>query len=124
MALERRFKIVPGYDDGSNGRHGCDLIMVVRGKRNAVQFVLYTGWLPDGSVHPPMGADVGYHASEPQWDGDEPLDDDCKYTGGICHYDGSGIRAQAWFRDHLLTGGSDAIWELLEADYREMFGDE
>lgn len=94
-------------------------------------------------LNKPMGYDVGYHARTPQFEGQTvvwptkmrktgtgPLDvafdkiDDkppvCEWLGVPCYCDGSALRAEK-FMDVLIEEGSDAVWEMLEADYKDQF---
>ncbi len=117
------------------GVHGVELKMVLKGPRGAVQFLLYTSWmldmLVDGtSTHvvpnptmAPMPADLGYHSPKPMYDGQEPMQGDCAYLGGVpCYYDGSGLNAtRIW--NALLMRGSDGVWAELRDYYEETFND-
>lgn len=137
MSLERIFTLSPGFDKRNPdphknyGIHGCELRFVVRGPKAAVQFVVYTDWFPvnvqnegrsrEGFRHiKPDGADVGYHAYTPQYEGQTPMGE-CQYLGQPCYYDGSSLRAGEWVQEKLLVGGSDAIWAALEEEYQARF---
>ncbi|NIN68345.1 MAG: hypothetical protein GTO63_27290, partial [Anaerolineae bacterium] len=101
----RGIEFIPGFDDfdpvkRTGSKHGVELRMYLRGEAGVVQFVVYTGWMPDDgecrakveAPHPPMPADIGYHSPVPQYEG-QTLRDDCELLGGPCYYDGSGLRA-------------------------------
>ena len=120
------------------GIHGCELRMVLKGGRGAVQFLIYTNWqLPNVQKemiekHPrtadaelffaPMAADVGYHSLKPQYEGQKSIIESCEYLNGKpCYYDGSGLRAEEWFKI-LVEKGSDVIWEMMEEEYHDLFG--
>jgi hypothetical protein len=134
--LERIIEITPAFDrrhaDPSKnyGVHGCDLRMVVKGKKGAMQFVLYTGWMlphvaeeftSKGFRMEPLPADVGYHSPVPMYENQAPMGE-CPFVDGhICYYDGSGLYAEKAFKV-LLEGGSDALWKFLENEYVERFG--
>jgi hypothetical protein len=64
-----------------------------------------------------MGADIGYHALEPQYEGQEPRECD---LFGKCYYDGSSLQAME-FGPKFLKGGSKVVWKMLEKKYKEMF---
>jgi hypothetical protein len=124
---------------GSHGIHGLSICFLVKGQAGAVQFLLYTGWLPEqikpnhigtrrfeeNKTHSyfPMPADLGYHSKTPHYDGQEPIDSDCEYCDGEpCYYDGSGLNA---YDAHyaLVNGGDRGLWEFLEQYYRHVFED-
>lgn len=127
----------PG-EGGSHGIHGMTLRFVVQGDEGAVQFCLYTGWMPQysdaegycgrdltfkNSDMYPMPADLGYHSKKPHYEGQEPLRDSCEYTDGEpCYYDGSGLNANdAMYA--LCNGGDEALWKFLEEYYDCVFHD-
>lgn len=134
----------PAYDrrhtDPSKnyGVHGVDLRMVLKGPAGAVQFVVYTNWhLPHVQAEfdarhtsgwgthtfcHPLPADVGYHSPVPQYEGQDAMDRECEYTGGVCYYDGSGLQAEEMF-NLLVREGSDAVWADLERRYHELFAE-
>lgn len=92
-----------------------------------------------------MGYDVGYHSRTPQYEGQEvrwpskmrktgpePFDVEwdkigdvpsiCEYLGVPCYTDGSALRAEEWLKI-LKEEGSDKIWEMLEQEYKDTFGE-
>jgi hypothetical protein len=118
------------------GIHGMDLRFVLLGPKGAVQFVCYTGMqLPSVreelwrkrrteqyDLGAPMGADIGYHAIEPQYEGQSQMD--CEYTGtGKCYYDGTSLGAEG-FMPTFLAGGDEAVWTMLEDRYASTFGED
>lgn len=125
----------PGYDHWTNrcgaghGRHGMQLRFVLQGEEGAVQFLMYTDWVP-GSVSSigdvnsggkTMAADLGCHWIRPWYVGQERMTEgDCDYLpGGPCYYDGSGLNAgpvMALFFEQ----GPEAMWERLEQEYVEV----
>lgn len=130
MKLERIVRFEPGYDRRAEGYgiHGVNLRMVLKGEKGAVQFLLFTNWMPDSvdADYPtltPMPADFGYHAKVSQYDGQEMLDENCEFTGGPCYYAGSGLNAERIFR-LLRHKGGEAAWGALEEYYGGIFGDE
>lgn len=126
----------PG-EGGSHGVHGLTIRFYLKGEEGAVQFVLYTGWMPQhhekdrigyrnldlDTKFPAMPADLGYHSKKPMYEGQEPLQDSCELTDGEpCYYDGSGLNANdAMYA--LVNGGEDALWEFLESYYQCVFAD-
>ncbi len=147
--LEESVQFTPGYNCpvGSmqgHGVHGMEICWYLRGPNGGAQFRIYTDWTP-GPVRPghgiapdgssnrydrspvtgewepryPMGADVGYHARVPQWEGDKPISDDCPVIGGVCYYDGSGMRADKLVRE-FIPHGEEVIWHELEDVYRSI----
>lgn len=135
-AYDREVQFQAGYDhrdQREGGCHGLQIRFVLRGSEGAVQFLIYTDWLPswvcDGSFgktfkHPPsptydlfpMAADLGYHWPTPRYEGQEERDCDL-LPSGKCFYDGSGLNAELVMAE-LLTGGGEAVWKHL-ADYYE-----
>lgn len=108
------------------GSTGFRVGLVVKGQKGAVQF-----WL---SAYPERGAgllrrfnltpvDLGYHAKEPQYEGQEPMSQKCDLLGCPCYYDGTSLGASDLF-DQALALGEDAIWQKLEEVYRDRFGEE
>lgn len=145
--LTKEVTFYPAYDkrnpDPSKnyGIHGVSIYFILKGDKGAVQFAVYTDWyLPHVqdemkgrdaigiSGLRPMGVDVGYHATVPQYEGQEPMcgPGECKCVpeGESCYYDGSGLRADQWVRDFLLPKGSEGIWEALKEEYVRLFGEE
>lgn len=142
MEFEKTVTFQPAFDkrdpNSSNnyGIHGVSIRFVLRGKRGATQFLVYTDWhLPhvqrelrerrfDFGVMldeiQPMGADIGYHAYQPQYEGQRPMDN-CDILGCPCYYDGTSLGASE-FVPEFLAGGSDAVWKKLEEVYRGRFG--
>jgi hypothetical protein len=120
------------------GIHGVEIRFVLKGKAGATQFVVYTDWyLPHVQrefflkplarlsflVLKPSGADIGYHSPTPQYEG-QTKRDKCEYLNGrSCYYDGSGLSADE-FIPKFLAGGSDAVWKMLEKEYRLQFKEE
>lgn len=122
---------------GSHGVHGLDIGFFVHGKKGVIQFKLSTGWLPqkvkesrignrelsfnnlDGIF--PMATDLGYHAYEPQYEGQTTIQDKCEMLGGKpCYYDGSSLNANDAFYT-LLNAGEESLWEFLEKYYKCTF---
>lgn len=141
MALERIVEMAPAYDKRdadpkkNHGICGMQLRFILRGEKGAVQFSALTGiFLPhvadellrkgDKDYNPfiGMGTDIGYHASEPQYAGQEPRECDL-LPGGKCYYDGSSLRAYDFYPT-FVSGGSDAVWAMLQQEYRDRFHSE
>lgn len=122
---------------GSHGRHGLSIRFVSKGAYGAVQFLLYTGWLPQkiqpstigyrkvdnwGSLIAP--ADLGYHSITPQHSGQTTMTGSCEFCDGLpCYYDGSGLNANDAMYS-LVNGGEDALWAFLDAYYNFIFSKE
>lgn len=131
------------YDKRATGHgiHGMDLRFILKGEDGAVQFVVYTNiqldhvateqWERARMRHDdielrcfwrPMGVDIGYHAREPQYDGQDHAQGSCPYLDGApCYYGGSSLRAEE-FMPTFIAGGSDAVWKMLEDRYEQTFG--
>lgn len=139
--IERITEWRPAYDKRNPnpaknyGIHGAECKWILKGDRGAVQFVIFTNWyLPKVAddlarkchspedvklFFGPMGADVGYHALTPQYDGQESRPD-CPYLDGRpCFYDGSGLAAETMLA-LLIEQGDEAVWKALEERYEEI----
>lgn len=137
--FEKTITFQPAYDkrdpnpSKNYGIHGVTIRFVLQGELGATQFVLYTDWhLPhvqkELSLKPyspfrdgikPIGADIGYHAYKPQYEGQQPMDK-CDILGVLCYYDGSGLRATE-FIPQFLAGGDEAVWKMLREEYDHRF---
>lgn len=135
--LKRIVKFSPAYDKRDadpKKNYGIDCVrcwMVLKGKKGAVQFVFSTGmyllethkeWLSrfgynDNSY---MGLDVGYHSPYPMYEGQTIQEDKCEWIEKACYYDGSTLRVVK-FLDVFVREGDEAVWKLLEQDYKERF---
>lgn len=151
MALERRVEIRPAYNKRSTdpkkdygiGAAIIYFLLIDKEARQAVQFVIATGWYLPGShtgksrervkslqgfkgvvaeTDEPMPFDLGYHSPFPTYEGQTPMEDqDCPVIGpGLCYYDGSGLNAYEAF-GVLVEKGSDGLWAFLSDYYRNTF---
>lgn len=124
---------VPGTG-GTHGRHGMEIRFAVKGEDGAIQFLLYTGWIPqrcepsgigcrecEWSSGPIMPADLGYHSRNPRYADQTPISDKCEFCDGQpCYYDGSSLNANdAMYA--LVNGGEKALWEFLDGYYAATF---
>lgn len=138
--LVRKIVIMPAWDKRSSdpkknyGIHSAELAFYLTGPSGVIQFVVYTGWnLPHvdkdlerrGLGHSrPMAEDIGYHAYQPQYDGQTLLRESCPLLNGApCYYDGSSLNAEPIF-DLLLSDGDEAVWKRMEEIYHDRFGHE
>ena len=139
--MERKVYFEPGYDKRSSdpsknyGINGMQIRFVLKGERGAIQFLLMTDWFPPHVQQErwrnqvpaifevsPMAADIGYHALDPQYEGQGAIDDACPILDGKpCYYDGSSLNAEP-IRDRFLAEGDAAVWEELERWYKNQFG--
>jgi len=135
--FERILSIDPPFDKRHSdpkknyGIHGINLRMVIRKNNNCTQFLAYLPvylphvsdelWNKKGKYNSfkGMGADVGYHAEKPQYE-DQTAFDCNLLDGGKCYYDGSGLRAEEWYKI-FLEKGIDEIWTLLEEEWNDRF---
>ena len=147
--MERIIKFDPAYDKRdpnphkNYGIHGVNLTFLLKGDNGAVQFVIYTNWyLPHvtqelvqkaiskpnirsyiEACFLPLPADLGYHSPAPHYEGQEIVAESCEYLGGKpCYYDGSGLAAEDIYK-RMVAEGDGAVWEELEAYYKQMFGE-
>ena len=77
------------------GCHGLNIRFLVIGEKGAVQFLIYSMWLPSMDLRHlkkpssgPMAADLGYHSRTPHYEGQSKRNP-CEYIPGGCYYDGS-----------------------------------
>lgn len=115
------------------GIHGVEVRFVLKGKKGAVQFLLFTNWMlphvqkeQDGRhgdhifCHP-MPADLGYHSYKPTYEGQVSITEKCSYLDGQpCYYDGSGLNAERIYQV-LLQEGDKGVWHELEEYYKQVF---
>ena len=105
--------------------------LILKGKEGAVHFTFSTGmylsethktWLNTFPYNdePYMGFDVGYHSPHAQYDGQTPRKEKCEYIGKRCYSDGSALAAEKYM-DIFVREGDEAVWKLLEKDYKERF---
>jgi len=133
VAFEAGHPLTLGTGPSSNyGRGSMKIRFLLHGPKGSTQFLWSTGVTPErtsevdrwGSreewIHSaPVGFDVGYHADEPQYEGQDQYD--CDYRpGGKCYYDGSGLAADG-FLETFLTEGEDAMWAALRHRYAIWF---
>ena len=124
--MEKIITFNPAYDKRDPdpkkdyGVHGVDIKFLLKGKKGATQFILYTGWqLPHVQkemenqpnwkiLSKPLPADLGYHSPVPMYS-DQPVMKDCPYLDGKdCYYDGSTLNAIDVF-DILLKDGCEGV---------------
>lgn len=128
-AFDRRHK-----DPAKNyGIRSMMIRFTLVGSRGAVHFAASLGaYLPhvreellakggrSHSVGVVDGHDIGYHSPEPRYDGQGPQECDV-LPGGTCYCDGSALQASD-FAPEFVSGGSDAVWAMLEDRYASLFG--
>ena len=130
LPFDRRNE-APGKNYGIGGLR---IWFVLKGPKGAVQFMCgFPTYLPhveaEGKVNQFYrkieGWDVGYHAKEPQYEGQSQSD--CEhFDSGKCYYDGSGLRAEEWAKEIFSVTGKapeDLLWKKLEEEYELRFGD-
>lgn len=124
------------YNGGSHGVHGTTITFILKSEDGVVQFVIFTGWLPQyikkdsiGTRHidtfgdHPMPAGLGYHSKKPRYNGQRQQATSCEYCDGEpCYYDESCLNAyDAMYA--LVNGGDTALWVFLEKYYNCVFSD-
>lgn len=111
-----------GPDRGqSHGRHGMNLLFLLKGERGAIQFVVFTGWETTWKEYDEglsvMPADIGAHAYKPMYEGQTSMGE-CEWLDGKeCFYDGSGLQANEVFKV-FVRRGEEAMWSELEKYYK------
>lgn len=79
------------------------------------------GWSQWDDPRKPKGWDLGYHAFEPQREGQEPMTEHCgALDGKRCYYDGSALAAEELV-EGFLAGGTKWLWPKLAECYRATF---
>lgn len=132
LPFDRRHK-----DPSQNyGVSGLSIWFILKGKKGAVQFQCYfhDAVLPHvkkssvgGDIGNISGFDVGYHAREPQYEGQSEMENCNLFPDGKCYYDGSSLRAAEWAKEIFSVRGKnpeEVLWPMLEQEYKERFGDE
>jgi hypothetical protein len=142
VSAERIVEVTGAFDkrhpdpNKNYGIHGMNLRFVLKGAEGAVQFLVYTQMhLPhvheelyhrrkpnEAWMAAPMGADIGYHARVPHYEGQSIVQESCPHLDGApCYYDGTSLGAEE-FMPEFLAGGSDAVWAMLAQRYESVFG--
>jgi len=96
---------------------------LLRGRKGAVQFLLWT--VPKSALYPDgvMPADLGYHSYTPRHDGQEIDQEGCEYLDGVpCYYDGSTLNAEPVYRIYQAAGDV-GVFARLEEYYKCVFGE-
>ena len=152
MKLKRKLVISEAYDkrhkDPSKnyGISACRIFFSVTGKDGAISVNFGTNWYLKSTVDEykkgttntsgqPLVADLekdseplsayswGYHSRVQKYEGQDKTEDCNFLNGDDCYYDSSCLKAND-FKDILLKKGSDGVFEQLEKDYKNEFGDE
>jgi hypothetical protein len=108
------------YPRTYNGRGDSkDLVVLLFGTKGTVQYKAWT--MPYAGEDAFMAVDKGYHSPRPLWEGQEIIEDHCKYLEGLpCYYDGSGYGAELLTKKYQLEG-LEAFWQEMEEFYRYQF---
>ena len=109
------------------------IVFYVKGPKGAVQWMIGTEWGIDPvrkhmngfpshhrEYQKPTGWDLGYHAHEPQYEGQSIQCKDCSVLNGPCYYDGSGLNADLLV-EGFLARGTEWLWPKLEEYYASVF---
>lgn len=140
--LEKEIIFTPGHalrnlrGEGPSNSYGIasmEMSFVLKGEKGAATFVISLGWVPelvkneyglqDIRYTEPMAFDLGYHAEKPQgeWQTQYRREDCLLTRSGTCYYDGSGLQADALFKQFVMTGSADTVWIALLHRYQELF---
>ena len=116
------------------GITAMNMWFILRGEKGATQFMVGTPmylpeisdelWFKGGKINYLKGDgwDIGYHAKNAQYEGQEPMD--CGLLDeGKCYYDGSSLQASEFYPT-FVSEGPDAVWAMLRKRYQEIFEDE
>jgi len=140
MKFEKIIKFSPAFDKRNSdpkknyGIGAVKVYMVLKGGGKAVHFVFSTGmylpkthqtWLSRFPYNrePYIGYDVGYHDTEPHYEGQTHSQEKCEWLNGKpCYCDGSALRAEE-FMKVLVKKGSGAVWRLLKKDLKDLLGE-
>jgi hypothetical protein len=102
---------------GTHGKHGMNISFIVKGDEGAIQFVIYTGWIPQHAKKSTIGTlNIRKWSEEPPFDSCDLCDDE------PCYYDGSSLNAELPMYV-LVNGGDEALWKYLEDYYHATFND-
>ena len=129
----------PGFDYIVNGppskekygRHGMNMRFILRGKKGAVSFTLFTGMMPviKDSISslwrptfrsdiPPMATDISYHSHVPMYEGQDKRDKCPWLDDKPCYSGGSTLYAEE-FMAAFLNDGEDALWDKMKEYYKD-----
>jgi hypothetical protein len=143
--FQRIVKFYPAYDrrdpnpSKNHGVHGVNLLMLLKGDKGCIQFMLSTNWMlphvqaeqdrkhlknTDKLVlecfYHPRPWDLGYHSYIPMYEGQTAINS-CEWLDGKpCYYDGSSLEADRIYKV-LLAEGDEGVWKALEEEYRYRF---
>lgn len=136
---EESVQFTPGYNcsDRSmqgHGVHGMEVRWLLRGPKGAVWLCMFTRWTP-GDLHPghgmppdsrmlaqdllPSGAGLGYHARDPQYEGQAIDRAECDVIGAPCYGDMSFCGADEPV-ERFVAEGEQVIWDALESAYADL----
>lgn len=115
------------------GIHGLDVWFILKGPKGAVQYAATFRCYLNQTLEDPFywnklkdrgtisGFDVGYHAKEPQYEGQRPMDE-CELEQP-CYYDGSSLCADTWTDEIFVKNvqPEEILWNKLEEEYRLRF---
>lgn len=139
LTFERRVDFTAAYDHRrpnpceNYGIGGMRAVFYLIGPKGAVQWMIGLPFYVAG-VRPEMGRwsdtarelgkpsgwDLGFHAREPQYDGQSAMGQ-CDVIGdGKCFYDGSSLNADLLI-EGFVNGGTAWLWPALEDYYRSVF---
>lgn len=141
--LQRIVRFEKGFDKRSAdptknyGVRGMHIRFLLKGEKGAVQFLLYTDWMPKRTVqeyamqfpdsalkYQANPADIGYHAYVPQYEGATLITESCPELNGVpCYYDGSSLQAEYVYWA-FVNEGEEAMWALLQERYDNLIGPE
>lgn len=119
----------------SYGHIGMKIIFSLVGPKGAISWVLSPGWyikptrdawagryhVDESMRFKPDSHDLGYHAYEPQYEGQTSRH--CNLLdGGRCYSDGTSLGALELI-EPFLAGGDEWLWKHLRALYEHRFND-
>lgn len=129
------FYLIRPEPNRNYGVSNVRLVFYLKGEKGAVQWMIGTEWgIKPTREHlaqfgfnkyddprQPKGWDLGYHAFEPQYEGQSVQADSCPVLDGKpCFYDGSVLDAELLV-EGFLAEGTDWLWQRLAEVYRHQF---
>jgi hypothetical protein len=116
--FRRMAELTPRFSEPPNSQKDM-LTVLLFGPKGTVQYKVWT--TPYAGLDTFMAVDKGYHSPRPLFEGQEVIENSCRYLEGLpCYYDGSGYGAEL-LTENYLYHGLEAFWAEMEEYYRYQF---